>query len=98
VAETSVLRLDANSLPAFQTLLFLHLQIDDYAAALELVSSPPEGAGELQFEKAYCLYRLHREAEALEGLDKIGSKGRKEQHLDAQIVSRFLLHEDLSMS
>jgi signal recognition particle subunit SRP72 len=33
------------------------------------------------------LYRLHREREAMEVMDKIADKGRKEEHLDAQIVS-----------
>jgi len=81
----AVLNLDSSSTAAFQTLLFLHLDTDDYAAALALLESPPTSAP-LDFEKAYCLYRLHREKESLEVLTKLGSSGRKEQHLEAQIV------------
>jgi signal recognition particle subunit SRP72 len=41
----------------------------------------------LDFERAYCLYRLHREKEALSILEGLGKRGRKEEHLEAQIVS-----------
>ena len=85
---TSVLNLDPKAETAFQTLLFLHLQTDDYASALALLDNPPSGTT-LDFERAYCLYRLHREQEALEILSKISSKGRKEEHLEAQIVRSF---------
>ena len=78
-----VLHLDPKAEAAFQTLLFLHLHTDDYASALALVDNPPTAA-RLDFERAYCLYRLHREKEALEILGMI--KGRKEEHLEAQIV------------
>lgn len=83
----TVLALDGSSVPAYQTLLFLHLQTDDYSAALELVSTPPSGTGSLDFEKAYCLYRLHREKEALDIVEKLSERGRKVDHLEAQIVS-----------
>jgi signal recognition particle subunit SRP72 len=83
---TPVLALDAASTSAFQTLLFLHLHTDDYAAALDLVEHPPAPA-ELQFERAYCLYRLHRERDALQQLQEIKARGRREEHLEAQVVS-----------
>lgn len=87
-ANSVVLSLDPSSVPAFQTLLFLHLHTDEYASALELLSHPPKGStSTLEFEKAYCLYRLHREKEAMEVLKTISSQGRKEDHLEAQIVS-----------
>jgi signal recognition particle subunit SRP72 len=85
----SVLQLDPSSESAFQTLLFLNLQTDDYASALDLVlKTPSRNDNKLEFEKAYCLYRLHREKEALEILGSAGeSRGKKEEHLEAQIVS-----------
>lgn len=85
-ANRAVLTLDSTSKPAFQTLLFLHLQTDDYASAIALLDNPPASSS-LEFERAYCLYRLHREQEALDILTGINSSGRKQLHLEAQIVS-----------
>jgi hypothetical protein len=82
-----VLTLEPTSLPAFQTLLFLHLHTDDYPAAIELLVDPPSTASSLDFERAYCLYRLHREKEALAVLEGLTDRGRKVEHLEAQIVS-----------
>lgn len=84
-ADCVVLSLDPKSTSAFQTLLFLHLHTDDYASALSTLDSSGL-ASPLVFERAYCLYRLHREKEALDVLQKTGSSGRKEKHLEAQIV------------
>lgn len=91
----AVLTLDPKSIPAFQTLLFLHLQTDDYTTALDIVSNPPSGAGPLDFERAYCLYRLHREKEALAIVEKLGERGRRVDHLEAQIVSDSQGHRSL---
>lgn len=85
----SVLALDASSQTAFQTLLFLHLQTDDYTSALSLLDHPSNEQS-LDFERAYCLYRLHREKEALEVLKGLSEKGRKTDHLEAQIVSNLI--------
>ena len=81
-----VITLDNASIPAFQTLLFLNLHTNQYQAALDLLEHPPSSLS-LDFEKAYCLYRLHREKEALVILQGLTHTGRKEQHLEAQIVS-----------
>lgn len=80
-----ILALDASSVSAFQTLLFLLLHTDDYAAALELVTSSAQP--NLDFERAYCLYRLHREPEALAALP--ATKSQRDQHLRAQILYRL---------
>ncbi|RSH91272.1 hypothetical protein EHS25_009571 [Saitozyma podzolica] len=100
-----ILHLDPSSLSTFQTLLFLRLHTDDYPAAIELLSHPPEAASSLEFERAYCLYRLHREKEALVVLEGLSSRGRKEEHLEAQIRYRLgeyekaqLLYDDLLAS
>ncbi|WWC61202.1 uncharacterized protein I303_103782 [Kwoniella dejecticola CBS 10117] len=82
-----ILSLDPASQAAYQTLLFLHLQTDDYPAALSLLDTPPKDAEALEFERAYCLYRLHREKEALELIT--GKEGRKVNHLEAQIRYRL---------
>ncbi|KAL1411291.1 hypothetical protein Q8F55_002242 [Vanrija albida] len=85
-----ILTLDPESTSAFQTLLFLHLHTDDYAAALELVTKPPSPAPPpLEFERAYCLYRLNREREALDALVAIPNHSRRENHLEAQVRYRL---------
>ncbi|OCF35430.1 signal recognition particle subunit SRP72 [Kwoniella heveanensis BCC8398] len=90
-----ILALDPSSQAAFQTLLFLYLQTDDYTSALALLDTPPTGttssSGTLAFERAYCLYRLHREKEALRLLEEFApsERDRKVQHLDAQIRYRL---------
>lgn len=75
------------------------LQNDDYAAALKAIAEPPSAHGTsetYQFERAYCLYRLHREQEALKAIGELKEKqgsdfksdeGRKVANLEAQIVS-----------
>ncbi|WVQ71587.1 hypothetical protein IAR50_001127 [Cryptococcus sp. DSM 104548] len=81
-----ILNLDAASETAFQTLLFLYLQIDEYPAALKLIEDSKETH---PFERAYCLYRLHREKEALEALEGLEEEGKKVEHLRAQILYRM---------
>lgn len=89
-----VLSLDPTSSSAFQTLLFLHLHTDDYASALAVLDSSSL-ASSLEFERSYCLYRLHREKEALEILQKASTTGRKVKHLEAQIVGIFIVQTDI---
>ncbi|WWD15845.1 hypothetical protein CI109_100269 [Kwoniella shandongensis] len=84
-----ILALDPSSQAAFQTLLFLYLQTDEYSAALALLDAPPSSTSSLDFERAYCLYRLHREKEALAVLEGLKDKDRKVDHLEAQIRYRL---------
>lgn len=83
---------------ALQTLLFLLLQTDQYNLALETIESASH-SDKLEFEKAYCLYRLHEEDRARELVGKLrltegGSVGLEQEsarrlaHLEAQVVSR----------
>ncbi|ODN84734.1 hypothetical protein, variant 1 [Cryptococcus amylolentus CBS 6039] len=81
-----ILNLDAASETAFQTLLFLYLQIDEYSAALKLIEDSKKPH---PFERAYCLYRLHRESEALTALEGLEEEGKKVEHLRAQIYYRM---------
>lgn len=82
---------------ALQTLLFLLLQTDQYNLALETIESASH-SDKLEFEKAYCLYRLHEEERARELVEKLrltegGSvsleqeSARRLAHLEAQVVS-----------
>lgn len=82
---------------ALQTLLFLLLQTDQYDVALDTIESASQ-SDKLDFEKAYCLYRLHEEDKAKESVEKLrategGSVGLEQEsarrlaHLEAQVVS-----------
>ncbi|WVN85270.1 uncharacterized protein L203_100415 [Cryptococcus depauperatus CBS 7841] len=83
-----IMVIDPSAQAAFQTLLFLHLQTDDYSAALALLENTTSEKG-LEFERSYCLYRLHREKEALNILKGLKTKERKYDHLNAQILYRL---------
>ncbi|CAD6577284.1 MAG: hypothetical protein TREMPRED_001899 [Tremellales sp. Tagirdzhanova-0007] len=87
-AIKTFLALDASSTSAFQTLFFLNLHTDDYQAALDLLANAPSSSP-LDFEKSYCLYRLHREKEAAVILMGLVERGRKELHLEAQVRYRL---------
>ena len=87
-----VLRLDPSDRDALRTKLFLLLQTEQYDAALALIVEINE---ERLFERAYALYRLHREEESAQVLKEIKNHGREAEqrgvmHLEAQLVSACL--------
>jgi signal recognition particle subunit SRP72 len=93
-----VLRLHPHDPSAFHTKLFLLIQTERYASALTLVSSlSPDDASRYAFQRAYCLYRLHREDETCEILKSIKDKEEDKEddrgmlHLEAQLVCTFSL-------
>lgn len=89
-----VLRLAPDDVDVIQTKLFLLLQTDQYARAFEIVESMSSGAGSskssTELEKAYLLYRLHKENEARAIVDQVKEKEGTANggcaHLEAQIV------------
>jgi len=89
-----ILRLFPDDAEALQTKLFLLIQTDQYALALEMLetssSSSSSQRSSSQFERAYVLYRLHREQEAEELLGNMSgsTSDRGVQHLDAQLKFR----------
>ncbi|CUA66973.1 hypothetical protein RSOLAG22IIIB_02883 [Rhizoctonia solani] len=86
-----ILRLTPSDTDVVQTKLFLLLQTDQYARALEIVDNLSGGNESKQLEKAYLLYRLHKEKEAKAIVDQTKSKGASDggfAHLDAQISYR----------
>ncbi|KAI0705263.1 hypothetical protein C8T65DRAFT_652783 [Cerioporus squamosus] len=103
-ATRVLLRLDPHDGDALQTKLFLLLQTDQYAAALAMTQAPAglpssddeEDREEHLFEKAYSLYRLHREEEATEVLKSVKEMSeeageevdRGVLHLEAQLAYR----------
>lgn len=66
--------------------MFLLLQTERYAEALSLLDTT---GSQDKYERAYTLYRLQRENEARDVLEKIkkeGEDGRGTVHLEAQLV------------
>ncbi|CAE6388539.1 unnamed protein product [Rhizoctonia solani] len=87
-----ILRLTPDDTDVIQTKLFLLLQTDQYARALDIVNTLSSGSDSRQLEKAYLLYRLHKEKEAKAIVDQAKGKGASEggfAHLDAQIAYRL---------
>lgn len=91
----TVLRLTPDDADVLQTKLFLLLQTDQYSRSFEIVESMSSGAGSSKsstdLEKAYLLYRLHKEKEAKAIVDKVKEAGDVPSggfdHLEAQLVS-----------
>lgn len=65
-----VLRVYPKDLDALQTKLFLLLQTEQYESALTLVSSPDVSSAK-DLEKAYALYGLRREDDAMGEVSRI---------------------------
>jgi len=84
-----ILRLEPTDKDALQTKLFLLLQTDQYAAALALTEAASDHA--YDYERVYSLYRLQRESEAAQVLDKIKKSSGHDRgvlHLEAQLSYR----------
>lgn len=84
-----ILRLDPTDGDALQTELFLLLQTEQYEAALSLIGD--DASGRRAFEKAYALYRFHKEEEASNVLQRLKQTQKDQRgvlHLDAQLNYR----------
>ncbi|KAI6043520.1 hypothetical protein EDC04DRAFT_2562689 [Pisolithus marmoratus] len=85
-----ILRLDPTDEDALQTKLFLLLQTEQYEAALSLIGD--DTSDHRAFEKAYALYRFHKEEEASNILQRLKQTQRDQRgvlHLDAQLNYRL---------
>lgn len=89
----TVLRLAPADKDALDSKLFLLLQTEQYEAALDLIKEISPESSSHSFEKAYILYRLHKEDEASEIVNAARESedvdSRALLHLEAQIVSCF---------
>ncbi|KAB5593771.1 hypothetical protein CTheo_2740 [Ceratobasidium theobromae] len=92
-----ILRISPNDADVVQAKLFLLLQTDQYVRALEIVDSMTTGSGNSKgskdLERAYLLYRLHKEEEAKTIVDQLKGEGGTSNgsyaHLEAQISYRL---------
>lgn len=99
-----VLRIKSKDSDALQAKLFLLLQTEQYDAALALISENSSEENGREFEKAYSLYRLHRESDASDVLSNVkGRQGPSEFHsrgiihLEAQLVRHLRSSSCLSL-
>lgn len=91
---SAVLRIAPRDPDALQTKMFLLQQTEQYMPALSLIDSltlqGDVSSSNYEFEKAYSLYRVHREADATGVLEEIknrdGNENRGVMHLEAQLV------------
>ncbi|KDQ20132.1 hypothetical protein BOTBODRAFT_51471 [Botryobasidium botryosum FD-172 SS1] len=88
-----ILRLSPVDEDALRTKLVLLLQLDQYGTALTLIdslaaSSSDPKAHSFGFERAYVLYRLHRESEADAALKELDTEEKGVMHLEAQLKYR----------
>lgn len=86
LTRISVLSLDSSDKDALQAKIYLLLQTERYAEALSLLDT--RGSLDI-YERAYTLYRLQRENEARDVLEKVKEKGEDDRgtvHLEAQLV------------
>ncbi|KAL5483061.1 hypothetical protein ACEPAI_8290 [Sanghuangporus weigelae] len=91
-----ILRIDAEDADALQTKFFLLLQTEQYNAALDLVASLADPAAR-EFDKAFVLYRLHKEKEAAELLPRLKALdlfARGVTHLEAQLAYRQCAYQE----
>ncbi|KAH8110496.1 hypothetical protein DFH11DRAFT_771088 [Phellopilus nigrolimitatus] len=97
-----ILRVDPKDFDALQSKLFLLLQTEQYNTALTLLESLDDPASR-DFERAYALYRLHRETEAADVLSHlkgaqqasgVQDQDRGVMHLEAQLAYRQCAYQD----
>mmetsp|Transcript_19121 Transcript_19121/g.40496 ORF Transcript_19121/g.40496 Transcript_19121/m.40496 type:complete len:649 (+) Transcript_19121:133-2079(+) len=76
--------------------LALHTELGSYAEALALLDSLPDLSALCGFERAYFLYQLNRESEALEVLQSLSASAGEQQHLllAAQVHYRMGAHAE----
>ncbi|XP_011505590.1 PREDICTED: signal recognition particle subunit SRP72 [Ceratosolen solmsi marchali] len=62
--------------------------------ALQIINKYPKLLPKLEFEKAYCLYRLNQVSDAFRIIDNIQNPSMKVKELKAQILYRLEKYED----
>ncbi|KAK6054103.1 hypothetical protein COOONC_08391 [Cooperia oncophora] len=89
-AANRIIRRYPKELYAFKCKLVCLIQLGMYDDALTLLKkTPPNQMGECAFEKAYILYRLERNDEALEALAACDPKDHRALELKAQLCYRL---------
>ncbi|XP_014226163.1 signal recognition particle subunit SRP72 [Trichogramma pretiosum] len=70
------------------------IQLSKFNDALQIINKYPKLLPKLEFEKAYCLYRLNQVSEAYKIIENIQNPSLKIKELKAQILYRLEMYED----
>ncbi|XP_058808027.1 signal recognition particle subunit SRP72 isoform X2 [Phymastichus coffea] len=70
------------------------IQLSKFNDALQIINKYPKLLTKLEFEKAYCLYRLNQVLDAFKIIDSIPNPSLKIKELKAQILYRLERYED----
>ncbi|XP_076677979.1 signal recognition particle 72 [Andrena cerasifolii] len=79
---------------AFQCKIICCIQLSKFNDAFQFIFRNPRLAANLQFEKAYCLYRLNQVPEALKVVEVVQNPSLKLKELKAQILYRLEKYEE----
>ncbi|XP_051164585.1 signal recognition particle subunit SRP72 [Leptopilina boulardi] len=71
-----------------------YMQLSKFNDALQLIVKNPKITTKLEFERAYCLYRMNQVPEALKIVESIQNPSLKIKELKAQILYRLEKYED----
>lgn len=71
-----------------------YMQLSKFNDALQLIVKNPKLTAKLEFERAYCLYRMNQVPEALKIVEGIQNPSLKIKELKAQILYRLEKYED----
>ncbi|OXU27091.1 hypothetical protein TSAR_008396 [Trichomalopsis sarcophagae] len=70
------------------------IQLSKFNDALQIINKFPKLLPKLEFEKAYCLYRLNQVQDAFKIIDNIQNPSLKVKELKAQILYRLERYEE----
>lgn len=87
-----ILNLDSQDVTAFQCKVVAMIQAGKFADCLKQIEGSKHGL-ELQFETAYCYYRLNDIVKSLSILEDVTNPGIKHQELKAQVLYRLERYE-----
>nr|XP_033342441.1 signal recognition particle subunit SRP72 [Megalopta genalis] len=89
-----ILGLAQDEQAAFQCKVICCIQLSKFNDVLQFMTRNQKLAGNLDFEKAYCLYRLNQLPEALKVVDAVPNPSLRLKELKAQILYRLEKYEE----
>ncbi|KAG7200592.1 hypothetical protein KM043_001151 [Ampulex compressa] len=92
-AANRILGISQDEEAAFHCKIICYIQLSKFNEALQFLTKNPKLATNLEFEKAYCLYRLNQVPEALKVVQSVQNPSLKIKELKAQILYRLEKYE-----
>ena len=93
-AANKILAIAQDEEAAFQCKVICCIQLSKFNDAFQFIYRNPKLAANLQFEKAYCLYRMNQVPEALKVVEVVQNPSLKLKELKAQILYRLEKYEE----